>query len=411
MSRQFSVRKFATKRRFSLHFSSCRLTIISLCFKFIFSWLGPDADNEAIQLGLTTLRTWWQHRRKGESGSAIAALGTEKMRGVVEGYTRHFFTLAHCLVTQDKEQPPRTLHARMKELEKARNKRNKGKKIKDPTPPSAAQMDVASMSQSDFVGGIKGDLTDSNLGPLERLHAAQQRQLATNGMIHNAMPNASRVDPPPVAPIINMKNKCVPGKIDLPGIVDQVNHAANQLAHRGTGASMPAVTSSSNPGLNHQPQPVSSAEYGDPSRCPVCFVSGRGENMIVMEIDGITCAHCVKIVETVLKGCAGGKSPIDGLLDAAADMKLHAVLVRIDKPINAKRVSFEAARNLSMVGYTAKVKEINISGLQAGDKKVDFALLTSAFEAVAKISPADIFNWTLPCTCPDNGILRDDCAL
>mmetsp|Transcript_4066 Transcript_4066/g.5953 ORF Transcript_4066/g.5953 Transcript_4066/m.5953 type:complete len:176 (-) Transcript_4066:16-543(-) len=54
-------------------------------------WLGPDADQDAIQLGLTTLRTWWQHRRKGESGSAIVALGTEKMKGVVEGYTRHFF--------------------------------------------------------------------------------------------------------------------------------------------------------------------------------------------------------------------------------------------------------------------------------------------------------------------------------
>ncbi len=65
-------------------------------------WLGPDADQDAIQLGLTTLRTWWQHRRKGESGSAIVALGTEKMRGVVEGYTRHFFNLAHCLIVNDK---------------------------------------------------------------------------------------------------------------------------------------------------------------------------------------------------------------------------------------------------------------------------------------------------------------------
>ena len=72
-------------------------------------WLGPDADQDAIQLGLTTLRTWWQHRRKGESGSAVVALGTEKMRGVVEGYTRHFFNLSHCLIVNDKEQPPRTL--------------------------------------------------------------------------------------------------------------------------------------------------------------------------------------------------------------------------------------------------------------------------------------------------------------
>jgi hypothetical protein len=82
-------------------------------------WLGPDADNEAIQLGLATLRAWWQHRhRRGESGSAIAALGTEKMKEVVEGYTRHFFTLAHCLVVNDKVEPPRSLHVKMKELEK-----------------------------------------------------------------------------------------------------------------------------------------------------------------------------------------------------------------------------------------------------------------------------------------------------
>mmetsp|Transcript_41073 Transcript_41073/g.99000 ORF Transcript_41073/g.99000 Transcript_41073/m.99000 type:complete len:185 (-) Transcript_41073:1493-2047(-) len=85
-------------------------------------WLGPDADNDAIQLGLTTLRTWWQHRRKGESGSAVAALGTEKMKGVVEGYTRHFFQLGHCLILNDKEQPPRSLSARMKELDKMRSK-------------------------------------------------------------------------------------------------------------------------------------------------------------------------------------------------------------------------------------------------------------------------------------------------
>mmetsp|Transcript_17819 Transcript_17819/g.26146 ORF Transcript_17819/g.26146 Transcript_17819/m.26146 type:complete len:257 (-) Transcript_17819:1361-2131(-) len=88
-------------------------------------WLGPEAEQNAINLGLTTLRTWWQHRRKGESGSAISALGTDKMRGVVEGYTRHFFSLAYCVVTNDGEQPPRTLMQKMKTLEKARAKKHK----------------------------------------------------------------------------------------------------------------------------------------------------------------------------------------------------------------------------------------------------------------------------------------------
>jgi len=81
-------------------------------------WLGVDADTEAIQLGLTTLRTWWQHRRKGESGSAIHALGTEKMKIVVDQYTSHFFNLAYSLVAVDKEQPPRTLNQKLKARDK-----------------------------------------------------------------------------------------------------------------------------------------------------------------------------------------------------------------------------------------------------------------------------------------------------
>ena len=366
-------------------------------------WLGPDADNEAIQLGLTTLRTWWQHRRKGESGSAMAALGTEKMKGVVEGYTRHFFTLAHCLVVQDKEQPPRTLHGRMKELEKLRNKRNK-KKGKDGSDNKPTLN--ASAAPSDLVSDIKGDLMDSNLSPLERLHAAQRRQLASSGMVHPQMPATTQVDISNPTPVVSLKGKCIPGKIDLPSVVDQVNHAANQLAHRG-GSMAPAVTSSGSTQSTSQGPLV---QYGDPNTTPVVFVSSRGDIMIAMEIDGITCAHCVKIVETVLKGCTGNKSPIEGLLDAAADQSLNAVLIKIDKASNAKRVAFESARNLSMVGYTAKVKEMSIVGAGADQKStMDLGLLSTAFEVVANTDPKDFFDWRLPCTCPDNGVLRDDC--
>ena len=34
-------------------------------------WLGPNADTETVALGLATLRTWWQHRRKGENKTAV----------------------------------------------------------------------------------------------------------------------------------------------------------------------------------------------------------------------------------------------------------------------------------------------------------------------------------------------------
>eukprot|EP00957_Ditylum_brightwellii_P032449 2458910-Ditylum_brightwellii.AAC.1 len=42
-----------------------------------------------------------------------------------------------------------------------------------------------------------------------------------------------------------------------------------------------------------------SALYGDPSTTLVVLVSGTGDIQISMSVEGITCAHCIKIVETV----------------------------------------------------------------------------------------------------------------
>lgn len=363
-------------------------------------WLGPDADNDAIQLGLTTLRTWWQHRRKGESGSAVAALGTEKMKGVVEGYTRHFFTLAHCLVMNDKEQPPRSLHGKMKELEKIRSKRNK-KRNRDDDPGKVTGMGMA-VGDRNLDAGIASDLTNPNLSPLERLHVAQQRKLAVEG-VHSAMQVPDMNPMPP----INIKNKCIAGKVDLPGVVDAVSRRANQLAHGGANRS--ALSSAVPSGV------VSSSsggsQYGDPDTVPIVFVADNGDILLAMSVDGITCAHCVKIVETVLKGCNGNKSPIDGLLDAAADRDLCSVLVKIDKVGAAKRVAFESARNLAMVGYTAKAKVMSSSMEIDGKKtKVPDDTIFNACEVVGRSDPRSIFNWTIPCSCPDNGVLRSDCA-
>jgi len=384
-------------------------------------WLGPDADHDAIQLGLTTLRTWWQHRRKGESGSAIAALGTDKMRGVVEGYTRHFFNLAHCLVVNDKEQPPRTLHGKIKELEKIRNKRNKKRAREEQAGKLAAlalnagiahgfnpNEDAASTSITSVGSASGADIANKSnahdhLTPLERLHQEQRRQLAESGGIRlKSDINNVHVH----SPLVGLKGKIIPGKNDLPSAVNAnaiaINHHANQLAHHG-GTSGPTLT----------PNAVTSSgkEYGDPNSTPVVFVSHNGDIQIAMSVEGITCAHCVKIVETVLKGCNGNKSPIEGLLDAAADRVLCKVLIRIDKSGSAKRVSFESVRNLAMVGYTAKPKSMSIVNA-GGDKKatMDLGSLSTAFEVVASTDPKDVFDWKISCTCPDNGILRDDCA-
>lgn len=355
-------------------------------------WLGPDADNDAIQLGLTTLRTWWQHRRKGESGSAIAALGTDKMKGVVEGYTRHFFTLAHCLIINDKEQPPRTLHGKMKELEKVRGKKKKKRSKND-------SLDLVNLAPGG--GGLNGDpaidiLKDSNLSPLERLHMAQQRQLNDGGVLGGMGAN----DP---LPVIEIKNKCVPGKPDLPGIVDKVTRAASQLAHSGGGRSSmtPSIVVSGDAGGNN---------VGDADNIPIVYVSESRDVMIVMTVDGITCAHCVKIVETVLRGCNGNKSPIDGLLDAAADRTLNAILIRIDRTSNARRIALEAARNLAMVGYTALAKTMPTTIDKNGTPtKISQSEFDNAFETLGQMDPKDLFDWSAPCSCPDNGVAREDC--
>jgi copper chaperone CopZ len=359
-------------------------------------WLGPDADNDAIQLGLTTLRTWWQHRRKGESGSAIAALGTEKMKGVVEGYTRHFFALAHCLVMNDKEQPPRSLHSKMKDLEKSRSKMQKKKRTKEDDAVNVGG------GGGHLASAIAADLTNDSLSPLERLHVAQQRKLAVEGDMNTSIQGAG-MDAP--FPIINIKNKCMAGKVDLPAVVDAVNHQANQLAHSGR-ANLPppsvpsaVVSSSSN-----------RAQYGDPNTFPIVFVTQAGDILLAMSVDGITCAHCVKIVETVLKGCNGNKSPIDGLLDAAADRDLCSVLVKIDRTSSAKRVAFESARNLAMVGYTAKAKVMSSAMDGSDGTKIPDDSIVKAFDAVARTDPKSIFDWNIPCSCPDNGVLRSDCS-
>lgn len=375
-------------------------------------WLGPDADHDAIQLGLTTLRTWWQHRRKGESGSAVAALGTDKMRGVVEGYTRHFFNLAHCLVTNDREQPPRTLNQKMRELEKIRNKRQKKRAREEEAGKLAALalnaglahgLGTGSLSASGGGGGgdpASQDVADANLTPLERLHAAQRRQLAESGGVHSSLPGTS----------VDVHGKCVPGKIDLPSVVNEVSRQSTQLAHCGGSILPNEVTSSNMSGVVSTEAP----SYGDPTTTPVVFISQKGDLQIAMSVDGITCAHCVKIVETVLRGCNGNKSPIEGLLDAAADRVLNAVLIKINKSSNAKRIAYESARNLAMVGYTAKAKELKVSDLRPcgadGKMKMDLDILSSAFEVVASTEPAEVFDWSVPCTCPDNGVLREDCT-
>lgn len=341
------------------------------------------------------------------------------MQGVVEGYTRHFFNLAHCLVVNDKEQPPRSLQSKMRELEKTKAKKTKKRSRDDD--------DTAKISTLAFQGGFGGGmgaggadampplgagvtsmgnqaLPDIGTELLDRLQASQRRLLAAEGGVSSLMPATPAIEKS--NPLGQLKGTCIPGKIDLPGLVQQVNSAATQLAHRG----ITALT------VPYQ-QVVDPSKYGDPNVMPVILISQSGDIQFLVTVDGITCAHCVKIVETVLKGCQGRRSgsPIEGLLDASADQHLNAILIKIEKISDARRIAHEAARNLSMVGYTAKAKSINIQTIggfkAAGEDEMTLQKMYAAFQIVPNVNPmlGNVLNWSLECQCPDNNITKEHC--
>ena len=269
-------------------------------------WLGPNVNQEAVELGLATLRTWWQHRRKGPNKTAERALAEAENIKAVESYLKHFFQLAHCLVFRDKVQPPRSLQAKMKTVN----------------------------------GGF--DMPDSS-------------------------------------PSISIKGQCIPGAIDLEGMVKKVKQ----------------YTSANGSG--------STSGLGDPATVPMVFINHSGDKHMVLEVGGITCAHCVKIVETVLRGCQGSQSPIHGLVDAAAD-RAGYVFVKIETVTEAKRIANEAIRNLSLVGYTTRAREVNTKHFQGKPEEME-----NIISLYAKTYPTGLFDWEVPCCCPDSGVYRDQC--
>lgn len=249
---------------------------------------------------------------------------------------------------------------------------------------------------------LGGGANDNEGTLLDRLQATQQRLLAAEGGI-SVLPNNSQVVPN-MAPSIQIKGRCLPGKVDLPGLVQKVNSAATQLAHRGGLAkSAPTFTR----------PPVDPSKYGDPNLTPLILLSPNNDIQFLMSIDGITCAHCVKIVETVLKGCPGRNntgSPIEGLLDASADREMNAILIKIGNIAEARRIAHEAARNLSMVGYTAVARTVDIQSLGYREE-MTLSIMNSVFSIFPKVEPGggDLIRWEEECQCPDNEVMRGNC--
>ena len=411
-------------------------------------WLGPEAESHAIQLGLTTLRTWWQHRRKGESGSAIAALGTEKMAGVVEGYTRHFFSLAYSLVKNDKESPPRSLFTKIKELEKQRCKQAKRKSREDDAANFTALAHAHGLNSSINTQGSVA--TSSDLLDIYRRASEAQGRLdignsftstSTSGSAMGLPQNLtaleqfalmqSQLHPESRPSMSPSMMQYIPENLGLQQLALQQLQAQatrNLLLGELIGASLkmggsmnsssstsiPAATLSSDNSNAFTKLASVKTDAGDDeleSKTPIVVVSPSGDIHIAMKLDGMTCLHCVKIVETVLKGCTGKKPPIDGLLDAAADHELSSVIIKIDMSSNAKRIAKESARNLAMVGYTAKVMDmtVDLTATRAHSSKADIGFLNSAFEVLANMDTADVFDWSLLCSCQANGFSKKEC--
>ena len=310
------------------------------------AWLGTTGvDKDALEIGLGTLRCWWQHRRKGENKTAIKTLGgTDAMlRDTLDRYTQHFFELAHCLVVVEQVEAPRTLKKKLSD----RQKRAQG---------SSPTMGVSHSSASSI----------SSSGPFLF----------------------------PTVPL-NINGKCVPKVLSFPEFAKKVNRSADMM-----NMSTPSIHKGCDNFDDHQ------EEFG--GIVPMVYLSGNGELQILLHVDGITCAHGVLILETVLKGCSkDGKSPIVGLLDAVADRSLNCVVIRIDDALSAPRIAFQAQRNINLVGYRAHTQEIKPTTKTTMERWSD---LCEMLVHTQRGSSVNFIDWSARCSCSESGLFRHACS-
>ena len=131
------------------------------CKMILKLWLGTELDPEKTEAALETLRTWWQHRRKGETRSAVAALKPPKFQTILDGYTLRFFNVALSLVVNDGEQGPRTLFKKIDSLKKPKNRMVKERLRRDHE--NRLEKERRSLQTMNL----------STLSPLEKLHLEQ----------------------------------------------------------------------------------------------------------------------------------------------------------------------------------------------------------------------------------------------
>jgi hypothetical protein len=371
-------------------------------------WLGTDPSSDAVEVGLSTLRTWWQHRRKGESTSAVRALHSEQMRQVVDNYTAHFFKLAHFLIVNDGELPPRSLTTKWKHVSLLRQRVNK-KQQKHGMKLLTALDTISRKSEND-------------VNPSKEIFTAVQKQKIALKAIPRCCEKAPTIintndDKTMPSSVQQQANKSHIDKLHAAQrrILSQMNVDVSQvLTNDNLSGTLCTDPDNMNKRARTDYYTQASSDFcydmDDNSKTPVVFVSEHGDVLIAMTIEGMTYPHCVNIVETVLRGRdrkEGRTPPIYGILDAVADLQLGKVLIKIDRSSEAKRIAFEAARNLGLVGYTARAKEMSIVNLHG--KSMDFSMLNTAFDVVANTDKTNFFDWNLPCVCMSNIYARARC--
>lgn len=297
----------------------------------IASWLGPKAEEEDVNHGLATFRTWWQHRKKGQSDSAKKSMSSEKMQGIIQGYSRHFFKLAYHVVVKDAEQPPKSLIGHLI--------------LKPKAGPDETKSVVDSNNNDD-------DEFDDDVS------------------VNVEMDNCASGDP------LNITNP------------KSLKRKDSSVKEMNTDDDIERMIATS---------PITTTYCGTSNQSPVVFVSANGDIQISMLIDGITCNPCVKMIETALRG------PIVGLIDAVGSKDVSAVLIKIAQASFAKRVAYEAKQLLSTLGYIAYSKETDVVDNEG--VPLDFGAINNVVPFSTE--PANLFNWTYECNCPDYGLERD----
>ncbi len=269
------------------------------------------------------MRTWWQHRKKGASTSAMKALESDKVRGIVDNYTRHFFNLAYCLVVNEGEIPPRSMITQWTQVKRLRERVTKNKQKKGLK--SLAKYD--SMTRNIEIPHLE----DSNL-PVSQCSSASTAKIGNHA-------------PTQIDKLKSAQKRLLSQFYTVP--MDNLNKSKEESQLKRM---------KSDDFLRNEIKEKQSADIHVVTQ-PVVLISDIGDLLICLKIDGMTYAHCVNIVETVLRGCDRKERvvPILGIVDAVADLNLQSVLIKIDKSSNAGRIALEAQRNLSLVGYTVSV--------------------------------------------------------